>query len=58
MKETIIRNRCTLITLETSKHENSFLSGESKLLVTELLNQRPLLRIMNHMKLIQLVRYV
>lgn len=52
MKEVIIRNRNTLITLETSKHENSFHSVESKLLVTELLNQRPLLRIMNGMKLI------
>ena len=30
MKEAIIRNRSTLITLETSKHENSFHSGESK----------------------------
>jgi hypothetical protein len=55
MKEAIIRNRSTLITLETSKHENSFHSGESKVLVTELLNQRPLLRIMNDMKLISML---
>ena len=40
MKEAIIRNRSTLITLETSKHENSFHSGGSKLLVTELLRPR------------------
>jgi hypothetical protein len=55
MKEAIIRNRSTLITLETSKHENSFHSGESKVLVTELLKQRPLLRIMNDMKLISML---
>ena len=47
MKEAIIRNRSTLMTLDTSKHENSFYSGESNLLVTELLKQLPLLRIMN-----------
>jgi hypothetical protein len=55
MREAIIRNQSTLMTLDTSKHENSFHSGESNLLVTELLKQLPLLRIMNDMKSISML---
>jgi hypothetical protein len=40
MEKAIIRERSPPITPVTSKHENSFHSGGSKLLVTELLKPR------------------